>query len=299
MKTGIIDVGGGMRGTYAAGILDWCMDQGILFDLCIGISAGSSNMTCYVSGQRGRSIYGYLRYPQKTEYMSLRNLLTKKQYVDLDYVYGTICNEGAEIPIDYEAIMKSPMELLVSACDAETGKTKYFTKNDIHPNDFSILKASSAIPVVSKAQEIDGHYYYDGALGETIPLRKAFACGCEKVVLILSKPRETVRKPGRDIVLARMIEKKYPETARRLANRAARYNLGVARAKELEAEEKVLILAPRDLAGMDTLKTDGDGMQKLYDYGYEDAEKILGFLGLEADAEAVPEKAAEDGLQEA
>ena len=35
MKTGIVDVGGGMRGIFAAGVFDYCMDQGICFDLVI------------------------------------------------------------------------------------------------------------------------------------------------------------------------------------------------------------------------------------------------------------------------
>lgn len=42
MKTGIVDVGGGLRGIYAAGVLDYCMDKGIRFDLGIGVSAGSA-----------------------------------------------------------------------------------------------------------------------------------------------------------------------------------------------------------------------------------------------------------------
>lgn len=29
MKTGIVDVGGGLRGIYAAGVFDWCLDHDI------------------------------------------------------------------------------------------------------------------------------------------------------------------------------------------------------------------------------------------------------------------------------
>lgn len=32
MKTGIIDVGGGLRGIYGAGVLDRCMEEGVQFD---------------------------------------------------------------------------------------------------------------------------------------------------------------------------------------------------------------------------------------------------------------------------
>ena len=42
MKIGVIDVGGGLRGIYAVGIFDYCMDHQIHFDLGIGISAGSA-----------------------------------------------------------------------------------------------------------------------------------------------------------------------------------------------------------------------------------------------------------------
>ena len=33
MKTGVVDVGGGFRGIYACGVLDYCMDENIRFDL--------------------------------------------------------------------------------------------------------------------------------------------------------------------------------------------------------------------------------------------------------------------------
>ena len=41
MKTGVIDVGGGLRGSYAVGIFDYCMEHQIYFNLGIGISAGA------------------------------------------------------------------------------------------------------------------------------------------------------------------------------------------------------------------------------------------------------------------
>ena len=45
MKIGVVDVGGGFRGIYACGVLDYCMDENIRFDLSIGVSAGSANLT--------------------------------------------------------------------------------------------------------------------------------------------------------------------------------------------------------------------------------------------------------------
>lgn len=39
MKLGVMDVGGGLRGVYAAGIFDFCLAEGIRFDVCVGVSA--------------------------------------------------------------------------------------------------------------------------------------------------------------------------------------------------------------------------------------------------------------------
>ena len=55
MKTCVIDCGGGLRDIYGAGVFDYCIDNDITFDMCIGISAGSANIASFTSGQRGRN----------------------------------------------------------------------------------------------------------------------------------------------------------------------------------------------------------------------------------------------------
>ena len=150
MKIGIVDVGGGLRGIYAAGVLDYCMDQGIRFDVGIGVSAGSANLASYTAGQKGRNYQFYTEYAFRKQYMSLGNFIRKKSYVDMDYVYGTLCGADGENPLDYPALRDNPMEFYVVATDAKTGQPKYFDKTDIRQDDYSIMKASSAIPFVCK-----------------------------------------------------------------------------------------------------------------------------------------------------
>ena len=62
MKIGLVDVGGGMRGTYAVGILDYCLEKDINFDLCIGVSAGSNNLISFLSKQKGRNYRYYFDF---------------------------------------------------------------------------------------------------------------------------------------------------------------------------------------------------------------------------------------------
>lgn len=55
MRTAVVDVGGGLRGVYATGVLDRCLEEGVRFDSGVGVSAGSANIASYLAGQKGRN----------------------------------------------------------------------------------------------------------------------------------------------------------------------------------------------------------------------------------------------------
>ena len=277
-KIGIVDVGGGYRGVYAAGVLDYCMDKNIRFDLGIGVSAGSANLISYAAGQQGRNYHFYTEYGLRKEYASLGNFLFKKSFIDLDYVYGTLSNSNGENPLDYSAVVANPMEFIVVATDAETGEAKYFDKGHMVQDDYSILKASSAIPFVCHPYAVGDTLYYDGALGDTVTIHKAFELGCDKVVLLLTLPLDTVRTSDKDCKLAALIRKKYPRSADKLEQRANNYNKGVALAKEMALKGKVLIVAPDDTCGVSTLSRDAEALRRLYEKGYHDGKRILDYL---------------------
>lgn len=277
-KIGVVDVGGGFRGVYAAGVMDYCIDEHIQFDVGIGVSAGSANLISYAAGQRGRNYSFYTEYGLRKEYAGIGNFLFKKSFVDLDYVYSTLSNSDGENPLDYSATVANPMEFIAVATEAETGKARYFGKHDMSQDDYSIMKASSAIPFVCRPYAVNSTLYYDGALGDTIPVPKALELGCEKVVLLLTLPEDTIRTPDKDRKLASRIRKKYPLAAEKLEQRAEHYNQGVALAKKLATEGRVLIVAPDDTCGVSTLSRDADALRKLYEKGYRDGARIPRFL---------------------
>jgi len=278
MKLGIIDVGGGFRGVYAAGVFDFCMDRGIRFDLVVGVSAGSANALSYLAGQRGRNYTFYTEYAFRKEYMGAKNMLTNRSYVNLDYIYSTLSNSTGEYPLNYQAIVENPAELLVVATNALTGSVKYFDKSDIRQDCYDICKASSAIPFVCNPYEVHWMPYFDGALADPVPVAKAFAEGCDKVVVVLTRPADTLREPGKDLFFADRIQHRYPFAAKKLRERAQRYNEGVALAKEYAAQGRALILAPDDIRGLDTLTRDRDALIRLYHKGYEDAEALAAYV---------------------
>lgn len=278
MKTGVVDVGGGLRGIYGAGIYDRCLEEQIGFDCCYGVSAGAGNIACFLAGQKGRDIAFYAEYPFRRQYMSLWNLFTKHVYLDLDYLYKTLSREGGENPLDYAAIRDNPSEMTVVATNALDGSARYFHKADLRQDHYEVLCASSSVPVACKPYIVGGTPYNDGALSDPVPLQKALDDGCERLVVILTRPRNEAADFRTDRAAARRIARRYPAAARCLRGRAALYNKGVADALALEREGRALVLSPDDFPPIQPLKKDSRTLRALYDCGWQEAQAIAPFL---------------------
>ena len=61
-KSALILEGGGMRGLYTAGVLDFFIDKGIYFRNCYGVSAGATQGCSYLSKQKGRAYRIFTNY---------------------------------------------------------------------------------------------------------------------------------------------------------------------------------------------------------------------------------------------
>ena len=275
---GVVDVGGGERGVYGAAVLDWCMENGVQFDFCVGVSAGAANLCSYTAGQIGRNFAFYTTYSFRPEYMGLGLYARTREYTDLDYIYGGLSNSDGDYPLDYEAMVNSGKKFIIVATDAHSGLPVYFTMDDMSQDDYAPVKASSALPLVNKPYPVHGRLCYDGGLSDPIPVRRALEAGCEKVVLILTRPRDQYRDPIDDLRFVRMLAPKRPRIAEALANRAGLYNLQLDLAKKYEREGKVLIVAPDDISGMKTLTKDLNAIESLYAKGYADAFAIADYL---------------------
>ena len=276
--TAIIDVGGGFRAIFGAGVLDRCLEKGIAFDHCYGVSAGSANLTSFLAHQHGRNHTFYTQYAFRKEYASVNSFIHNHNFANLDYVYGTLSNHDGENPLDYEAFAANPAQFTVVACDARDGSTKYFTKDDMHYDDYDVLKASSAVPVACQPYVIDGVPYFDGGIADPVPVQKAIDDGCDRIVLVLTRPKDVIREQHKDVAPARILRRSHPKAAERLLERYATYNTEVAAAKQYEAEGKVLILAPEELYGLSTLSKTYEGLERMYRAGYGQAGRITEFL---------------------
>ena len=165
--TGIVDVGGGMRGVFSAGIYDRFLEEGINFDLCIGVSAGSANLISYAAGHHDRVRRFYVDYARRKQYMSFDNFMRSGSYIGLDYIYSTLSNAGGEDPLNYDAFTANHTDFITVVTDGETGEPIYFPKNSIKRDDLTVIKASCCLPAVCKPIVIDGKDCFDGGISDS------------------------------------------------------------------------------------------------------------------------------------
>ena len=276
--TGIIDVGGGMRGAYTAGLYDYLLDHHITPEYCLGVSAGAANLASFLSGQRGRNHRFYIRYAARKEYMSFSNLMKTGSYVDLDYVYDVLSGSEGEDPWDYDAFAANPAPFVVVATDALTGEARYFTRADLPRDYYAPIKASCCLPMACRPYPVNGRPYFDGGIADPVPYRRALEDGCSRVLVLLTRPRSFVRPPLKHTKVLAAAMTSYPKTWAALQRRHEVYNRQVAEVKELEAQGRALLLGPADIEGMSTLRHNDFAMERLYGYGYQDGRKAAAFL---------------------
>ncbi len=270
-KIGLIVEGGGMKCAYSAGVLDNFLDEGYKFDYCIGVSAGSANLASYVAGQRERNKRYYCQHVTDPRYISIRNFLKTGSLFGLHYIYADMTNEGGGDPLDYDAMQNNPIEFCLPATDAETGLPRYFVKDEIRRNSYEPIMGSCCLPVACKVIEYEGHKYYDGGVADSVPIKKALEDGCDKVVVIYSKPRGFRMKPEGLRWLYTPALKKYPKIVECLNNRHIVYNESMDIVDELEKQGKAITFCPSDKIKIGTYTKDPKVMEALYDNGMLDA----------------------------
>lgn len=270
MKRGLVLEGGGMRGLYTAGVLDYFMDQGIEFDYCIGVSAGACHATSYLSKQRGRSFRINTAYLSDGRYVGVKNFFKTGSMFGMDFIFDEIPHKLD--PFDYDTFLKTKCEFYAGVTDVQTGKPAYFGIEAMN-HDTTVLRASSAIPVFSPIVEFRGRKFLDGGTSDPIPVKKALADGCDKLVIVLTQHRDYVKSPEKFRAVYRHLYGRYPEMVATLDRRYQVYREAKELAFELEKNGKAIVIAPKHPVGLDRFEKDITKLRALYDEGYRDAER--------------------------
>jgi predicted patatin/cPLA2 family phospholipase len=269
---GLVLEGGGLRGNYTAGVLDAFLDAGIEFPYIIGVSAGVGMGCSYVSKQKGRNYKILTQYRQDPRYLSLRSFLKTGNYFGLDFIYDEIPRNL--IPFDFETFNQYEGRFISVCTDCETGEAIYYEKEE---EIMTVMKASSAIPFISKMVLYKNKKLLDGAIADAIPLAKAKSDGFQKNIVILTNP-EGYRKREENQPPAKMIYRKYPKLVEALKNRIASYNCTMDFVESEEKAGKVFVIRPSIHLGVTRMEKSMEKLKAIYQLGIDDgksaAEKI-------------------------
>lgn len=271
IEAGLVVEGGGMRGVYTAGVLDYFMEKNLYFDDCYGVSAGACHISSYVSKQIGRSIKVTLDYINDKRYCSVNSLIKTGDMFGVEMLYDLIPNK-LEL-YDYETFNKFKGNFYSVVTNCKTGKAEYMKIKDMK-KDIIAVRASSSLPLLSRIVEINGKEYLDGGITDSIPIKKSIKDGHKKNVVILTRDKTYRKSKPKFLSFFKLKYKKYPNLVKAIENRYKMYNETLDFIEEEKAKNKVFIIQPKLPVKISRIEKDKDKLKELYDQGYEDAKEL-------------------------
>ncbi len=273
MSIALVLEGGAKRGIYTAGVLDVLLENNLVADAVIGVSAGAVHGASYVSGQIGRSIRYYMKYGNYYKFMSLKNWLLTGNVVDTKFCYY----ELPEIldKFDHETFEKSKTKYYVVCSNIETGKSEYILCKELK-RSITYLRASASLPVFSKIVEIDGKKLLDGGICDSIPLKASQKMGFDKNVVVLTRPLGYRKKKSKFLTFTKWLYRKFPNFAKAIENRPNMYNeqLDFVEAEAKKSSNTIVIRPSVDL-GVKHMEKDLNKVKSMYELGRQDALDVL------------------------
>lgn len=270
-QTGLVLEGGGMRGVFTVGVLDYFMDHNIWFPYTIGVSAGASNGISYASRQRGRSLFSNIDLLKKYNYIGWKHFLRGKGYIDLDYLFYVYPDEF--YPLDYTTCFNSPNRFVMVTSNCLTGKAEYYEEKNDKDRLVDICRASCSLPVLCPIAYVDGIPMVDGGVCDAIPIRRAIEDGYKQNVIILTR-NKGYRKEDKDFYLPGFIYKQYPAIREQLKLRYRQYNEVLDFIDLLEEEGKAIVIRPEKKIVVGRTESDTKKLKDLYNEGYEMGARI-------------------------
>lgn len=283
LKTSLVLEGGGMRGAYTAGALSWLIDNGIEFDNAYGISTGAVHLCNYLMKDKKNLFDFSIDYITDKKALYLNAFLRSGHVVDYDYVFDDLLKNKAKYDISPLKNVKTDAQ--VGVYDLSIGKTTYIKVQDI---TYEELKASTTLPLLGKIVTEGDRQILDGGITEMIPINKAVEDGCDKHLVITTKPGNYVRKPAKKIVvnLMSLVYKQCPSIGKDYEIRHINYQNQINTIKDLESKKDAVYIYPSKPSNVSRLGGKREDLVALFELGKSDMEdrksEIFELLGINA-----------------
>ncbi|MDO4621582.1 MAG: patatin family protein [Eubacteriales bacterium] len=267
LNAGLVLEGGGMRGIFTGGVLDYIMEQELQFGYVAGVSAGACNAMDYLSMQIGRTRDSIAiedpnyRYIHPDPYHMLRG-----KGFDMEMLCGVLPWEYK--PFDFETYFQSETVCDLVATNVLTGEAEYLDERQDEKRLMKICEASCSLPIINQMVELDGKLYVDGGVADSVPLKRALDQGYRKIVLVLTR-NKGYRKKEESIAnrLYKRKYKQYPELVKALVTRNARYNRLMDQIDALEEEGRIFVIRPEGEV-VSRIESDNEALLAFYEQGY-------------------------------
>lgn len=272
-RSALVMEGGGMRGMFTCGVIDVFMENGIDFDMAVGVSAGVT-FGCNIKSRQIRRPLNYtLAYRRDKRYSSLSSFLKTGDYFNVEFCYHEIPDKLD--PFDHETFASNPMEFYVTATDCLTGKAVYHRCSDGKTLDTEWIRASASLPVLARPVEIDGGKYLDGGVSDSVPFEFAKSLGFDKRVLVLTKQKGYRKQKSKFLPFIKIACKKYPAIVEDMKVRHEVYNKQMEEIDLLEERGEIFVIRPPKPLDMKVTEKDTDKLKAAYEVGRETALSLL------------------------
>jgi len=273
-RQALVVEGGGMRGAFTGGVLDAFLQQQFNpFDLCVGVSSGSTNVANYLAAQQGRTLQIYLDHSLRTEFIQYRRFFKGGDLLDLKWMWDVVEQEH---PLNQAHLFANHPEFYMVLTHAISGEATYIKASK--DNILEGLRASSSIPVLTRqAVEVFGEPYFDGGVADALPVHwAAQQLDVSKLMVLRTRPKSYYKASSKgDQLLAKYLFKQQRGFAHSLLTRTQRYNDAVEFTRSASGQ-KILEVCPPDLKNMaGRLSKNKAKIRYSYDVGIETGLKAI------------------------
>ena len=275
--------GGGFRGCYTAGALQWLHDHNIMFKYTVAISATAIHNFFYVTDNMDAMHEVAIKGAKDAHMVGIVPLFTEGALAGFNYIaehyvmpyYSDCLNKLLESDIDYEVGMYNMTQQ----------ELQYKSKYDLDPNA-QLLKASCTLPISGRMTKVNGEKYLDGGIDTMISTKRAQEKGYEKCLVIVTKDKNYVRKPNGPVTNAALktFYHNYPQMLETLDHRVDAYYDQMGAVYEMEEKGTAILVRPTRDCGVGRFSGSEEQLEEMFQLGWDDMEEkkeeIFRFLGI-------------------
>lgn len=188
--------GGAMRGVVSAGMVSALERLGLApaFDAVYGSSAGAIGAAYFLAGQAAIGTSIYSEDINSRAFIDVRRPLVGRPIIDLGFLLDDVAIRRK--PLDTARVLSpATPPLFVMATDVGTARAVALSGFADARALFGALRASATMPVVAGPPSVfEGRSYLDASLTEPIAVPAAEAAGHTHLLVLLTRPEETLRR---------------------------------------------------------------------------------------------------------